>query len=263
MVFDELGDGVFRRRYESMDLNIGVIVSDVGVMVIDTRCTPAEADELLREIRSLTSLPVRWVVDTHWHWDHTFGNARFGGADIWGHDLCRRALKERGEAMKADASEWLPGLVAEIDSVVITPPEKTFAESASIDMGSKKVTLGYHGLGHTDADVSISVEGHGVVFLGDLIEEGSPPYFDDSYPIDWPGTLTAALAGGDATLVPGHGDTMSPAGAHQQLQELEAVAELARSCVEEGMAVTDAAKYGPYPQEVMLSALSRAVELAV
>jgi glyoxylase-like metal-dependent hydrolase (beta-lactamase superfamily II) len=102
-----------------------------------------------------------------------------------------------------------------------------------------------------------------VVFLGDLIEEGSPPYFDDSYPIEWPGTLNAALAGGHTTLVPGHGDTMSPAGAHQQLQELEAVAELARSCVEEGMAVTDAAKHGPYPQDVMLSALSRAVELAI
>src|SRR3970040_1221723 len=161
MVFDELADGVFRRRYESMDLNIGVVVSEGGVLVIDTRCTHAEADELLREIRSLTLLPVRWVVDTHWHWDHTFGNARLGEADIWGHDRCRKALTERGESMKVDASEWLPGLAEEIDSVVITPPGKTFTETAGIDFGSKEVTLGYHGFGDTAAHVSILGGGQG------------------------------------------------------------------------------------------------------
>ena len=262
-VFDEVADGVFRRRYESMDLNIGVVVSDEGALVVDTRCTHAEADELLRDVRSLTPLPVRWVVDTHWHWDHTFGNARFHGAEVWGHELCRTAMAERGESMKRAAAEWLPQFVDDIESVVITPPAKVFSHSARIDLGSKTVSLSYHGPGHTDSDIAISVEGHEVVFLGDLVEEGAPPYFDDSYPLEWPGTLRSALAGSNFLVVPGHGDIMSPAVARQQLEELEAVADLARACVEGGAPVADAAKRGPYPEDVMVSALTRALGVAV
>ena len=83
-MFDELAEGVYARRYESLDLNVGVVVSGDGVLVVDTRASHIEADELRNDLRSLTPLPVRWVVDTHWHWDHTFGNARFPEAEIWG-----------------------------------------------------------------------------------------------------------------------------------------------------------------------------------
>jgi glyoxylase-like metal-dependent hydrolase (beta-lactamase superfamily II) len=262
-VFDELGDGVFRRRYESMDLNVGVVVSEQGILVVDTRCTHVEADELLADIRTLSPLPVRWVVDTHWHWDHTFGNSRFTGAEIWGHDLCRRALEERGESMKQAAAEWLPDLTDDIESVVIAAPSRSFADTASIDLGSRTVLLSYHGLGHTDSDIAISVEGEDVLFLGDLVEESGPPHFDDGYPIHWPGTLRSALHPGKAVIVPGHGDTMSRAEADEQLEELESVALLARECVLSGVPVSQAAARGPYPVEVMASALTRAVELGL
>lgn len=75
-MFQELSDGVFRRHFESLRLNIGAVIVEEGVVVIDTRASHVEADELRDELRILTQLPVRWVVDTHWHWDHTFGNAR-------------------------------------------------------------------------------------------------------------------------------------------------------------------------------------------
>jgi glyoxylase-like metal-dependent hydrolase (beta-lactamase superfamily II) len=107
-MFEELSDGVFRRRFESLDLNIGVVMADVGLVVIDTRASHVEADELREELRTLTPLPVRWVIDTHWHWDHTFGNSRFPEAEIWGHDLCRQNMLQRGESMKHDAAAWLP-----------------------------------------------------------------------------------------------------------------------------------------------------------
>jgi glyoxylase-like metal-dependent hydrolase (beta-lactamase superfamily II) len=83
-VFDQLADGVFRRRYASLDLNIGVVIGDEGVLIVDTRASHVEADELRSDLRALTAKPVLWVIDTHWHWDHTFGNARFPGAEIWG-----------------------------------------------------------------------------------------------------------------------------------------------------------------------------------
>ncbi|MDP9144073.1 MAG: MBL fold metallo-hydrolase, partial [Actinomycetota bacterium] len=245
-VFDELADGVFRRRYESLDINIGVILSDDGVLVIDTRCTHAEADELRDDLRKLTPLPVRWVVDTHWHWDHTFGNSRFPEAEIWGHDRCRTEMVERGESMKDDAAEWLPDQRDEFRTVVITPPTELFSEHAQVDMGSKIVSLSYHGLGHTNADIVISVEDDDVIFMGDLVEDGAPPVFDDGYPISWPQTLKSVLADGTTLIVPGHGDTMSRAVALGQLEEIGIVAGLARQCIEESLPVAEAARLGPY-----------------
>jgi glyoxylase-like metal-dependent hydrolase (beta-lactamase superfamily II) len=146
---------------------------------------------------------------------------------------------------------------------VIAAPSRSFADTASIDLGSKTILLSYHGLGHTDSDIAISVEGEDVVFLGDLVEESGPPHFDDGYPIHWPGTLRTALHPGMAVIVPGHGDTMSRAEADRQLEELESVALLARECVESGAPVSQAARQGPYPVEVMISALTRAVELGL
>jgi glyoxylase-like metal-dependent hydrolase (beta-lactamase superfamily II) len=259
-MFDELADGVFRRRYQSLDLNVGVVIAEDGVLVIDTRASHAEADELLSDLVTLTTKPVRWVIDTHWHWDHTFGNARFPGAEIWGHHLCRRAMVERGETMKDDAVAWLPDHLAEISEVVITPPTKVFEQETRLDLGGTIVTMTYHGLGHTDADIVIQVGDIG--FLGDLVEEGAPPVFDDGYPLLWPETLRSALGLGLASIVPGHGDVMNRDAVEAQLAEIEAVAATARRCVEGELSVEQGARLGPYPEEVMTSALNRALETA-
>ena len=256
-MFEELSDGVFRRRFESLELNIGVVMAEHGVVVIDTRATHDEAEELRDELRTLTSLPVRWVIDTHWHWDHTFGNARFPEAEIWGHDLCRKNMLQRGETMKDDAAAWFPERRLEFEAVEITPPTKVVSDTAQIDLGSKRVMMSYHGLGHTDADLVVSVGE--VSFMGDLLEGGAPPVFADGYPMSWPGTLRSALGTAASLHVPGHGDTMDRAAAHSQLDEIEAVAALARRCVEEGLPVPDASRLGPYPEHVMTSALERAL----
>jgi glyoxylase-like metal-dependent hydrolase (beta-lactamase superfamily II) len=258
-MFDELADGVFRRRYESLDVNIGVVIGEEGVLVVDTRASHAEADELRSDLSSLTKKPVRWVIDTHWHWDHTFGNARFTGAEIWGHHLCRKAIVERGDSMKEDAAAWWPDRLAEIEEVAITPPTRVFQDRTSLDLGGVTVGLTYHGLGHTDADIVITIGDVG--FLGDLVEEGAPPVFDDGYPLAWPATLRSALDMGSGTIVPGHGDVLDPRGAESQLGEIEAVAGIARRCLDEGLPVEEAARLGPYPEDVMMSALTRALDV--
>lgn len=260
-MFDQLGEGVYRRRYESLDLNVGVVIGEEGVLIVDTRATHAEADELRADLVTLTKKPVRWVIDTHWHWDHTFGNSRFPGAEIWGHHLCRKALVDRGESMKEDAAAWLPDLITEFEQVLITPPTRVFEDSAGLDLGGVAVTMSYHGLGHTDADIVITVGEVG--FFGDLVEEGAPPVFDDGYPLSWPGTLQRALDLGSISIVPGHGDVFDQGGAQAQLEEIEAVAMTARRCIDEGLPVGEAARLGPYQEDVMMSALNRAVELQV
>jgi glyoxylase-like metal-dependent hydrolase (beta-lactamase superfamily II) len=256
-MFEELADGVFRRRYESLDLNVGVVLGEQGLLVIDTRASHVEADELRQELRTLTTLPVRWVVDTHWHWDHTFGNARFPEAEIWGHELCRKTMVELGDSMKEDAAAWLPDRLEEIAEVVITPPTSVFGTAARIDLGPVVVEMTHHGRGHTDSDIVVTVGD--VSFMGDLLEEGAPPVFDDGFPLSWPITLESAADIGSSIIVPGHGDTLDRAGAAAQLEEIRGVATLARRCLEEGLPVADAALLGPYPPEVMISALERAL----
>ena len=258
LVFDELADGVFRRRYESLDLNIGAVIGEDGVLVIDTRSMEREAAELRDELARLTQKPVRWVVNTHWHWDHAYGNSVFEDAEIWGHELCQIALENHGEEMKAAAKDWLPETDhADIDRVRIVPPTRTFAERATVAIG-RSVDLSYHGFGHTDNDIVVTVPDGGVAFFGDLIEEGAPPNFGDSHPVAWPLTLRLASESVPPTIVPGHGDVVDPAFVETQHQELVEVAELATRFIAGEVGLEEACASGPYSVEVMRSALLRA-----
>jgi len=258
-VFDQVGEGVFRRRYESLDLNVGVVLGEDGVLIIDTRSTHQEAQELIDDLRTLTPMSVRWVVNTHWHWDHAFGNSLFADAEIWGHDLCVPALETLGDRMKRDARRWMPPETHdEIDAVEIVAPDHTFSEKATVAIG-REVALTYHGLAHTDADIVVRVPDADVAFFGDMIEEGAPPNFGDSHPQLWPATLRDASRDFPQTAVPGHGDVVDESFVLAQIEELDAVAELASAYASgEDSALT---KTGPYPVEVMASALGRARSL--
>jgi glyoxylase-like metal-dependent hydrolase (beta-lactamase superfamily II) len=258
LVFDELAEGVFRRRYESLDLNIGVVIGEDGVLVIDTRSTEREAAELRDELAVLTQKPVRWVVNTHWHWDHSYGNAVFEHAEIWGHELCQIALETHGEEMKAAAKKWLPEAShEEIDRVRIVPPTRVFSERATIAIG-RSVDLSYHGFAHTDNDIIVTVSDGGVAYFGDLIEEGAPPNFGDSHPVAWPLTLRLASETLPPTIVPGHGDVVDPAFVETQHEQLVEVAELSTRFVEGEVGLDEACTLGPYGVDVMRSALLRA-----
>lgn len=257
-MFQEIGEGVFRRRYESLDLNVGVVIGDDGLLIVDTRSTHREAAELRSELSSFSDLPVRWVVNTHWHWDHAYGNALFREAEIWGHELCRVGLEELGEEMKRSAKEWLPPEQhPDLDEVEILPPGRTFSDRASLAIG-RRVDLTYHGLAHTDADIVVRVPDSGVAFFGDMIEDGGPPNFGDSYPETWPLTLRLAAEDMPAVAVPGHGDVVDESFVRSQHAELTAVADLASAYVAGEMALDEAAAAGPYSVAVMISALERA-----
>ena len=261
-MFDQLAEGVFRRRYDSLDMNVGVVIGEDGVLIVDTRASHQQASELIEELGEVTTLPVRWVVNTHWHWDHVFGNAMFLDAEIWGHELCQIAMESRGEEMKTAVREWLPPQHHDdIDQVKVVPPGKTFAKRTSLAIG-RAVNMSYHGFGHTDADIVVTVPDADVSFFGDLIEQGAPPSFGDSYPVAWPLTLRLASEGLSGTIVPGHGDIVDPDFVRSQHEELVVVAELATDYVNSDVDLDEATASGPYSHEVMQSALLRAQAVA-
>lgn len=261
-MFEEISEKVFRRRYDSLDLNIGAVIGDDGVLVVDTRESPHLGRVILEELSTVTSLPVRWVVNTHWHWDHVFGNQVFAGAEIWGHELCLPAMQEHGETMKQNAVEWVGEERAdELAAVELVPPTNTFSERASLQIG-RDVELSYHGLAHTDADIVVRVPDASVAFYGDLIEEGAPPNFGDSSPVAWPVTLRRAIAEPVEVYVPGHGDVVDQGYVEKQIEELDEVARLAVEFTRGEIDLESGMSSGPYPDKTMESALVRASAVA-
>src|ERR1700752_5265776 len=105
----EIADRVYVRRYRFYDQTIGAIVGRSGVAVVDTRSTHAQAEEIRNDLRELTAMPVT-VVNTHHHYDHTFGNSVFRPSAIWGHVRCAEMMRRVGEFERANVAERVPEL---------------------------------------------------------------------------------------------------------------------------------------------------------
>ena len=254
----ELADGVWRRNYESLDFNVGVVAGDGGLLLIDTRADHVQARELQAHLLELSPLPVRWVVNTHYHWDHTWGNALFSPTPIWGHVRCAEQMRDNGEDHRTRMKEMAPEFADRFDAVAITPPDRTFSAAATIDLGNTTVSLRHLGLGHTDSDIVVQTEA-GVLFAGDLVENGAPPSFGDAFPLDWPDTNAVLLDMVDGPVVPGHGGVADRAFVAEQHQELAELERLARERHVAGMTWEDAAAAGaPFPLETARVAFQRA-----
>jgi glyoxylase-like metal-dependent hydrolase (beta-lactamase superfamily II) len=270
----EVADEVYVRRYPFLDQTIGAVVGRERVLVIDTRSTTQQARELIEDLHHVTRLP--WVVaNTHVHFDHAFGNAAFRPCEIWSHAGCAEALRLNGPAQRENVIRWVPDLAAELGRTPLDPPDRTFESSATLDLGGRVVELRHIGRGHTDHDVVALVPDTGVVFAGDLVEQGAPPGFEDSFPLDWPSTLGLLLDLADGIVVPGHGETVSRDFVESQLSEIAYLAETARRTWPElrdaghdphGHAphalVDDAARHLGWPADTVHAALGRGLAQA-
>ena len=256
----EVGDRVWIRRYASLDQTITVVGSAAGLAVIDTRAHHLAADELRAELAQLPGT-VAAVINTHGHWDHTFGNARFLPTPIWGHARCAAMVTERGEEMRARIGTEFPS--EPFDEVVLTPPTELFTDSATLDLGDRQLDLRYLGRGHTDNDIVVTVPDAAVLIVGDLLENGAAPSFGDSYPIAWAATGLALLDLIDGIVVPGHGDPFDRSFAERQVAELAAVADLGRAVADGAIGLDEGVRRSPFPAEVSADAFQRTrLELA-
>jgi len=265
--WNEVATGVFHRRYQPLDVSVGVIRGADGLGVVDTRSSPRQADEIRADLRELGSAPVRWVVNTHAHFDHSFGNQRFGpGSDlnvpIHGHVRLPAHLDRYERPMLA---QWIAAgeqPAEEWRDVVITPPTHLVSERDALFLGDRAVTLLHLGRSHTDNDVLVHVPDAGAWLLGDVIEESGPPmYGPDSFPLEWPVTVAhlITLAAPGDVLVPGHGRPVGVSFAQRQHDQLAAVAALIRELYADAVPVSRAAAAGgrrwPLPAERLAPAI--------
>ena len=202
----ELADGVFARLHEGLT-NAGIIVGDDGVLVIDSLRVPSFARDLIADVKRLTPKPIRWVVDTHSHWDHAWGNEEFPDATIIGHD------NARAEMLDVDLVEWWRERAAtsgmpwsdEAKTVQVTPPSLTFDESMRLFLGNRELHLRWFGRAHTSGDIFVHLPEENLLFTGDVAQDGGVPFIQDGYVRDWVGTDGHLLELEPERFVSGHG----------------------------------------------------------
>ncbi len=252
----ELETGVFARLHEGLT-NAGIIVGDDGVLVIDSLRVPSFGRDLIHDVRHITDKPIRYLVDTHSHWDHAWGNEEFPDATIIGHENCYEEMvdvewnRQWREKVMSSGDPWSE----EAGLVNITPPNLTFETSMRLYIGGREVRLLFLGRAHTGGDTHIYLPDDGIVFCGDVAQDGGMPFLADSYPSEWPATDDRLVDLQAPRFVSGHG----PVGEHAALVEardfihamvgsLEAAASAGRSA-QDAAAATVAAlapQYGEW-----------------
>ncbi|HET6793835.1 MAG TPA: MBL fold metallo-hydrolase [Acidimicrobiales bacterium] len=205
----EVAEGVF--AYVQPDgswwiNNTGFVVGDRDVCAVDASSTEARTRAFRRSIAERTPLPVRTLINTHHHGDHTNGNCLFGGATIVGHTNCRDNM----------AGQRVGGLDAVFGPVAwgeltVVPPAVTFDDALVVHAGDLRLEVLYAGTpAHTTGDAVVWVPERRVLFAGDLLFNGGTPFV-------LMGSVAGSLAALDrlrslpvATVVPGHGPVAGP-----------------------------------------------------
>jgi cyclase len=283
---EKIDDGVYVRVVSpdgNAVGNAGVIVLDRSVLVFDTHYTVEAGRELLKQIRAITPKPVRYVVNSHFHPDHTHGNQAFADAQFIGSTATRRDVLEidlasmnrsiavvqnqleklRRDLVKNSDATQLQKLRDQIkkreeylESVSrskIIPPSATFDDNMVVRDGEQEANLMWLGPGHTDGDIIIFLAQKKIAFLGDLFFNRAIPNVQEARMLEWIKTLKETLKLDANKFVSGHGAIGSRKDVEAFLRYLEEIKTLVEAAIDRGDSMEQAtqgiqvpAKYAGY-----------------
>ncbi|MBO0903711.1 quinoprotein relay system zinc metallohydrolase 2 [Jiella sonneratiae] len=248
--FEEIAPGVYVRHGAIAEetpenagaiANIGFIVGDDAVAVVDSGGSVADGEATLAAIRRITDKPVAYLIDTHMHPDHVFGNQVFAaaGAHVVGHRRLPAALAARADFYKQSMSAQIGPALA--GAVAITPPDETVAEERRIDLGGRTIVLRAWGTAHTDNDLTVYDERTKTLFAGDLVFMQHCPVLDGSLK-GWLAQIPALKAIPAERVVPGHGPVSAPwpEAIDAEARYLETLAADTRKAIADGVPLADA-----------------------
>ncbi len=255
--FSEVADRVWVARYEWADANVTAISGRRGLVVVDTHGSTVAGRIVLDDLGRLGVGRVAHVVNSHWHWDHTFGNAAFREAirdvPIHAHEQAALWLTERSDRIKQLYADSTDDHRDEIAATEVVIPDQTFSDMHVVDLGDRIIELVFLGRGHTSGDIVVRVPDADAVLVGDLVEESAKPWIGmDSWPLEWPATLDALLElVTERTLViPGHGIAVDRTYVQTQRDEISNIVEMVRNLAELGIPAERAAAQGEWPWDV-------------
>jgi cyclase len=240
---EKVADGVYAalaKPRAPINCNAAVVVYDEGVLVVDTHSRPSSAKGLIAQVASVTDKPVRYAVNTHFHWDHAQGNKAYpvafprqvaivaseatrenlrllGMERVKGQldaapkqiaDLRSRLAAATDEAAKRELQDLLAqqeDYLKELQSLELVLPDLTFDKSLILHRPDMDIVLLFLGRGHTSGDVVAYLPKQRVVATGDLLH-GWMPFMGDSYPTEWVATLDALDKLDFDHIIGGHGD---------------------------------------------------------
>lgn len=217
--------------------NIGVCVGEDGTFLIDDQFAPMH-DQIKAAVEELTDEPVRFLVNTHWHGDHTGGNERFGeaGAVIVAHENVRKRLSVE-QFQKSLGRKTPPSPKAAL-------PVITFASDVAFHMNGEDIRVHHVDPAHTDGDSIVWFEKANVVHMGDVFFNGAYPFID----LDSGGSLRGMIAAVDHVLgkiddrtkvIPGHGELGDKAALQRYRDLLAEVQERMRKLIAAGRTIDD------------------------
>ena len=269
--FVEVGERCWMARFDFLDVNVGLVGGERGLLVVDTHASEVEARRVVEQVRRLGAGEVVGIVNTHEHFDHTFGNVVFleeyDAPPVYAHEEAAAALPVSGPALQDQArDDHDDPRNADVATARIAVPTQTFSSALVVDLGDRMVELVHPGKGHTAGDLVVRVGDADVLFAGDLVEEsalrnGVPGYGSDCWPMQWPASLdlVVGLLTPDSVVVPGHGLPVSREFVEDQRAAVGVVAETIRDLATRGVPVAEAlaAAPWPYPAEELAHAVAR------
>ena len=245
---EEVADGVF--AYVPLDgswglNNAGFLPGSEGVTVIDTCFTERRTRELVAAIGTVTDQPLRTLVNTHHHGDHTHGNWLLPGTTVIGHELCRQEVLASGTI----AETLFPGV--EWGEINVRPPFVTFDDRLTIHVDERRVRLEFMGPAHTTNDIVGWLPESRTLFAGDLVFSGGTPFVVMGSVAGSLAALERLHALDAETIVPGHGPVRGPDVLDEQVAYLRFVQSLAADAHTAGVPPLEAARgadLGPFAE---------------
>ncbi|WP_230786410.1 quinoprotein relay system zinc metallohydrolase 2 [Aurantimonas coralicida] len=221
--------------------NLGFIVGADSVAMIDSGGSVADGEAALAAIRAVTDMPVRYLINTHMHPDHVFGNQVFAaaGVTIIGHAKLPAALGARAEHYRSSMREQLGPEAAE--AVTVTLPGETVADTRRLDLGGRILELRAWPTAHTDNDLTVFDEQTGTLFAGDLVFMAHVPVLDGSLK-GWLARIGDLRDLPAERVVPGHGPASAPwpQALEAEAAYLEALAADLRAAIAAGVPLSEA-----------------------
>lgn len=249
--------------------NAGLIVGPEGAVAVDALFTPTMTHAFQRAIKRTTKRPIRQLINTHHHVDHTLGNEHFSGIDIIGHVRCRAEIERVGvpvERIVAIAPHFGP----QIHDSRIRPPNVTFADRMVLYQGDRRIELMHLGTGHTVDDVLVYLPAEKVLFAGDVAFHYVTPLAFEGHIGGWIRVIDAVERMDIETIVPGHGPVGDKSDLHEMRDYLALVRREARRGYQESApprAVAERIKLGRFslwnePERVLPNVLRLYQEFA-
>lgn len=206
--FERVADGVYYATGGVGSNNV-VIVNDRDVMLVDDGTTPATARAFVEDVQLVTNKPIRFVVNTHFHYDHTDGNSVFPpDVQIIGHEYVRTAILTfdvlNREPFRTSQANATPELAEQLKEIKPTPPNVTYTSKLVLHQGAREIQLLFLGRGHTGGDTVVYLPKERIVSTGDLMESRLA-YMGDAFFDEWVATLEALKKLDFALVLPGHG----------------------------------------------------------